>query len=68
MVVTNTTGSLAFVRFGADATVAASASDMPVLAGSRVIIAANPLITYAAVVLASGTGLVLLTRGDGTFL
>lgn len=68
VVVTNATGSLAFVRFGADATVTASASDMPVLAGSRIMVAVNPLITHAAATLASGGGLVLLTRGDGSFL
>lgn len=68
VVVTNTTTSLAFVRFGADLTVAASASDMPVLAGSRVMIAINTLITSAAAVLSSGSGAVLFTRGDGSFL
>jgi len=68
VVVTNTAAALAFVRFGADPTVAASAADMPVLPGARVMLAANPLITYAAAVLASGTGAVLFTRGDGSYV
>ena len=68
VVVTNTTAALAFVRFGADPTIAASAADMPVLPGARVMLAANPLITYAAAVLASGTGAVLFTRGDGSYV
>lgn len=68
VVVTNTAGSLAYVRFGADSTVTASSADMPVLPNSRVLLAVNPLITYAAVVLASGAGTVLFTRGDGCYL
>ncbi len=68
VVVTNTAGTLAFVRFGADPSVAATTADMPVLPGTRVMLAANSLITYAAVLLTSGTGLVLFTRGDGSFV
>lgn len=68
VVVTNTTTALAYVRFGADASVAATAADMPVLPGARVMLAANPLITYAAAALASGNGSVLFTRGDGSFI
>ena len=68
VVVTNTTTALAYVRLGADATVAAGTRDMPVLPGSRVMLAANPLITYAAAVLATGSGTVLFTRGDGSFV
>jgi hypothetical protein len=41
---------------------------MPVLPNSRVMLGVNPIIAYAAVVLASGTGSVLLTRGDGSYL
>jgi hypothetical protein len=68
VVVTNIAPSVAYVRFGADATVMASSGDMPVLPNSRVALAVNPLITYAAGVLASGSGVVLFTRGDGSYL
>ncbi|MBV9251103.1 MAG: hypothetical protein JO227_17865 [Acetobacteraceae bacterium] len=68
VVVTNTAASLAYVRFGADATVTASGADMPVLPNSRVALAVNSLVTYAAAVLVSGSGNVLFTRGDGSFL
>ena len=68
VVVTNTAGTLAFVRFGADPSVAATTADMPVLPGSRVMLAANSLITYAAALLTSGSGSVLFTRGDGSFV
>jgi hypothetical protein len=68
VVVTNTTSSLAFVRFGADPTVAASATDMPILAGGRAMLAVNSLITCAAAMLASGSGTILFTRGDGSFI
>jgi hypothetical protein len=68
VVVTNTTASLAYIRFGADPTVLATSSDMPVLAGSRVMLSVNSLVTYAAGALVSGTGTVLFTRGDGSFV
>lgn len=68
VVVTNATASIGYVRFGADPSVTASAVDMPVLANAHVILAVNSLITYAAVVLVSGSGTVLLTRGDGSIL
>jgi len=68
VVVTNTSGALAYVRFGADPTVSASTADMPVLPSTRVMLAVNSLINYAATVLVSGSGTVLFTRGDGAFL
>ena len=68
VVVTNTTASLAYVRFGADATVAASTADMPVLPNSRIMLAVNSLIAYAAAVLVTGSGTILLTRGNGSYL
>lgn len=68
VVVTNTTTALAYVRFGADRSVAATATDMPVLPGTRVMLASNRLITYAAAILASGSGSVLFTVGDGSFI
>lgn len=68
VVVTNVASSVAFVRFGSDATVSASTTDMPVLPNSRVLLALNPLISYAAAVLISGTGNILFTRGDGSIV
>ena len=68
VVVTNTATTLGFVRFGADPSVTATAADMPVLPGSRVMLAANPLITYAAAMLLSGSGSLFFTRGDGSFV
>jgi hypothetical protein len=68
VVVTNTSASLAYVRFGADSTVSASNADMPVLANTRVMLAVNSLVRYAAAVLISGNGSVLFTRGDGSYV
>lgn len=68
VVVTNTSSALAYVRFGADPSVTASASDMPVLPNSRAMLAVNQLICYAAASLANGNGAVLFTRGDGSYL
>jgi hypothetical protein len=66
VVVTNTTASLAYIRFGSDLTVAASVSDMPILASSKLILSINSLISYAAAVSPSGSGSVLFSRGDGS--
>jgi hypothetical protein len=68
IVITNISTSLAYVRFGADPSVTASAVDMPVLPNSHVMLAVNSLITYGAAVLASGSGAILFSRGDGSYL
>ncbi len=68
VVVTNTASSLAYVDFGADSSTSASSADMPVLPNSRVMLSVNGLVNYAAAILIAGTGAVLFTRGDGSFL
>lgn len=68
VVVTNATGFLAYVRFGADASVSASSFDMPVLPNARVMLCINQLVSHAAGVLESGSGSLLFTRGDGSFV
>jgi hypothetical protein len=68
VVVTNTTSAMAYVRFGSDPTVTASTTDMPVLAASKLILSVNSLITYVAAVSPTGSGSVLFSRGDGSFV
>ena len=68
VVVTNNSASVAFVRFGSDNTVSASSADMPVLPNSRVMLSINSLIGFVATALASGSGNVFFTRGDGSFI
>jgi hypothetical protein len=68
VVITNLAASVAYVRFGADPSVAATLADMPVLPSSRVMLGVNSLIGFGAAVLASGSGSVLFSRGDGTYL
>ena len=68
VVVTNTATTLAYVRFGTDLTVMAANSDMPVLPNSRILLSVNTLVSTAAAVLTSGSGTVLFSRGDGSFL
>lgn len=68
IVVTNTTSALAYVRFGSDRTVVASTADMPILAGSKLILSVNSLISYTAAISPSGSGTILFSRGDGSFL
>ena len=68
VVVTNTSASLAYVRFGADPSISASNADMPVMANARMMLAVNSLVRYAAAVLAAGSGTVLFTRGDGSYV
>jgi hypothetical protein len=40
-------------------------ADTPVPAGARMLLGAGPFVSYAAVVLSSGTGTVYFTLGDG---
>lgn len=68
VVVTNTSPSLAFVRFGADPSVSASVADMPVLPNSHAMLSVNGLVSHGAAILAAGSGTVLFTRGDGSFV
>ena len=68
VVVTNPTASLAYVRFGADASVSASPVDMPVMANAKVMLSVNGLVNYAAAVFATGSGSILFTRGDGSYI
>jgi hypothetical protein len=68
VVVTNATTALAYVRFGSDTTVTASTTDMPVLAGNRVVLSINSLISYAAAISPSGSGSILFSRGDGSII
>jgi len=66
VVVTNSANALIFVRFGADSSVSASTSDMPILPASQSILSVNPLIQYVSVVSSGGSGNVIFTRGDGS--
>jgi hypothetical protein len=66
VLVTNATTALAFIRFGADASVVANNADMPVLPGSKLLLGINGLICYASILLATGTGEVYFSRGDGS--
>jgi hypothetical protein len=68
VVVTNTTSALGYIRFGSDATVTASVVDMPILASSRLILSVNSLISYAAAISPLGSGSILFSRGDGSFV
>jgi len=68
IVVTNPTAMLAYVRFGADPSVSASSVDMPVLPESRIMLSANSLINYVAAMLTGGSGTLLFTRGDGSYV
>ncbi|HKM64188.1 MAG TPA: hypothetical protein VJY39_17030 [Acidisphaera sp.] len=66
VLVTNATNAVAFVRLGTSAAVTATPADMPVLPNSRIVLAANSSIQHAAAILASGSGEVFFSVGDGT--
>ncbi|HQT87971.1 MAG TPA: hypothetical protein PK677_05385 [Acidiphilium sp.] len=66
MLVYNSTTSVAFIRFGMVGDTTAQISDTPVPPGARMLFDAGRLVTTASVVLASGTGSVFFTRGDGS--
>jgi len=61
--VTNATTSLAFVQLGAGP---ASATDVPVLAGTQRVLQAGPYAVQIAVILATGSGTIYLTPGTGS--
>lgn len=62
----NSAGSVAFVRFGTDNTVVAKNTDTPVPPGARMLMHVGNLARTVSVLLASGSGTVYVTRGDGT--
>ncbi|MCF3945297.1 hypothetical protein AiwAL_04725 [Acidiphilium sp. AL] len=66
VLVFNASGAVAFVRFGMAAALSASVGDLPVPPGGRMLVDAGRLVTHAGAVLASGTGTVYFTRGDGS--
>jgi hypothetical protein len=66
VLITNPTTSLAYVRFGSDPTVQATVSDTPILPNSKILFRCGPLVSYCAVILGSGSGVILLTHGDGS--
>ena len=66
IMVTNAANAVAFVRLGATSAIAATVADTPVLPNSRLVLAGNSSIQYAAAVLAAGSGEVFFSVGDGT--
>jgi len=68
VIVTNLASALIYVRFGSNPSVSASTGDMPVLPNSKVMLSVNNLIAYAAAVITGGSGSVLFTRGDGSYV
>jgi hypothetical protein len=65
VLVTNLAGAAAFVAFGTDATVTAAQAGIAVPAGQRLLLSVG-LYSWAAAVLASGTGNVSFSRGEGS--
>jgi hypothetical protein len=64
----NNTGSVVFIKFGPDNTVAATvASDIPIAAGEVEVFGVRPDVTYVAAILASGTatGAIYFSPGEG---
>jgi hypothetical protein len=65
VLVTNLAAAPAFVAFGTDATVTAAQASIAVPAGQRLLLSIG-LASWAAAVLASGTGNISFSRGDGS--
>jgi hypothetical protein len=62
----NAGGTAVFVKLGNAATVAAAATDYPILAGQSKVLSRDPMNqTHLAVVTASGTATVYATTGEG---
>jgi hypothetical protein len=65
VLVYNASGAAAFFRLGAATGLTASLTDTPVPPGARMLVDGGPFVSYAAVILSSGTGNVYFTLGDG---
>ena len=65
VLVTNAASDYTFVRLGI-AGVAATANDIPVPAGARLLLHAPEPVSAISVLLNSGTGRVFVSRGTGT--
>jgi hypothetical protein len=65
VLVYNATAATAFFRLGSASGLTATMADTPVPPGGRMLVDAGPFVNSAAVILASGTGTVYFTLGDG---
>lgn len=65
LLIYNATPSTAFFRLGGASGLSATTADTPVPAGGRMLVDAGPFVSNAAVILASGSGTVYFTLGDG---
>ncbi len=65
VLVYNAATATAFFQLGASSTLAASAAGTPVPPGQRMLVDGGPFVSYAAAILAAGTGTVYFTLGDG---
>jgi hypothetical protein len=65
VLVYNSSAATAFFQLGAASGLSASQASTPVPAGARMLVEAGPFVTYAAAILAAGTGTVYFTIGDG---
>ena len=66
VLVYNASTGVAFLRFGTDLTITATLSDVPVPAGTRMLLHAGTIASTVSVVLGGGSGSVYVSRGDGT--
>jgi hypothetical protein len=67
LLIYNGSNSTAFLSLGASKVLTATTAELPVPAGSQVLLGIGATISAAAVILSSGTGTVFLTRGSGSF-
>jgi hypothetical protein len=65
VLVYNATNTIAYFRLGGATGLTATTSDTPVPPGARMLVGGGPFVSYAAVILAVGSGTVYFTLGDG---
>ncbi|MDE8348931.1 MAG: hypothetical protein POG74_05525 [Acidocella sp.] len=65
VLVYNSAAATAYFRLGAATGLTALPSDTPVPPGAQMLVDGGPFVSSAAVVLATGTGMVYFTLGDG---
>jgi hypothetical protein len=65
VLVYNASGATAFFRLGGATGLTATTADTPVPSGRQMLVGGGPFVSYAAVMLSTGTGSVYFTLGDG---
>lgn len=66
LLVFNATSSIAFLKLGASPQTTARATDLPIPAGSQILLGISATVTAVAAILTTGSGTIYITQGSGS--